>query len=358
MATIIFNGEGFTVTAEFNSYLWDIPINEVWEKPIEDLVTFTDFTIYADEGHLIERAYASYSAWGEDIEDEFIINEGGKVATRRINLNSDYEYVVTVETIGSGGSDYEGGFNNLYLTDYKTLNSIAMEDLIRSWGQNNSIRIDLRDYIINVLEIPFNIPDDLIGDNENIQLGNWQLNTHAPSIKNNLFVLEMGSIEIPSKYGNSYDYMNTDIKLFLPYIKEIDLEVEYVIGYTISIQYLIDLYSGVATVNVYSSKTNKIIYSENRKLGRNIPFVSRGHNVVNSLSDENGINNGVSNAYIEVIRNVPSNLNKFSNRVTIENVLLHETGFISVNEIELKTSATLQEKNTINQLLRNGVVIK
>lgn len=356
-----FEGEGVTVElleTNFGS-TFQVPLNEDYELPNGTY----DITIIAQEGYTIESVSYIDPDWQSEMF--FTITEDGKKATKTGVYVSNWTNIVfTIVTTGSnggnGGDDETSfkGFTNVYLVDETILKSIADEGLIRTWGEPASvIRVDLRDYIINVLELPFSIPDDVIGDEAPIKLGEYELETVAKEIKQNLLFLDLGNITVPAKYGNSFDFMDTTVKLYLPFIDTITLEPEYVINQEMNIKYIIDLFSGNCTVNILSSKTDRIIYSDNHRLGRNIPFYSK-NNVVNNLSDMNGIYNEVLTPYVEVVRNRVSSLNTFNNRVDVEGILLNEKGFIIVNEIDLKTNASYEEKIRIKQLLSDGVIIK
>lgn len=371
MAYVRFNGEGVTVELlKINTKTMHyVPLNENYDVPNGDY----DITIIADNGVTIESVSYIDPDWQSEVF--FTITEDRKKATKtNFNVNKWTDTIFTIVTTGSsnGGEDEDKdedkdedeepslqGFTNVYLVDRTILKSIASEDLIRTWGEPTSkIRVDLRDYIINVMEFPFSIPSDLIGNDLPIKLGEYELKTTAKEIKQDLLFLDLGTINVPFKYNNSFDFMDTTAKLYLPFIDEISLDVEYVINQEIRIQYIIDLFTGDTTVNIESSKTGKNIYSKNHKLGRNIPFNAKNNIVVNRLSDMNGLYNEIFIPYIEVTRNKVNNLNEFNNMVVVENVLLHEKGFITVNEIELKTNASSNEKNTIIQLLKDGVYIK
>lgn len=102
----------------------------------------------------------------------------------------------------------------------------------------------------------------------------------------------------------------------------------------------------------------KIFMSQQTKIGRNIPFVRKDGNSVVTFSNQNGLNNGVYSPFIEVIRNKPYNVgNKFTTPVPVETTLSELTGFIRVDDIDLKSTATLEEQASIKSILRNGVVI-
>lgn len=245
------------------------------------------------------------------------------------------------------------GFNHLYLVDKNTLKSLAGERFIT--GSNSTM--DLGTFIINVLELPFKLDDSLKGVESNIVLGHTLANTKAVELINDELLIDFGTIRVPNKYNNSYDYMNTEIRLHVPFSNVINLDVNYVVGYDINVKYIVDLYAGEGTINISSSKINKVIHSENVKIGRNIPFI-RHNDVVNSISSKNGVNNEILSPYIEVIRNIPYYDDVFANEVVTYGQLNNVKGYVTVNNIILNSSATQQEKNEIVNLLRNGVYIK
>lgn len=250
------------------------------------------------------------------------------------------------------------GFNYIYSVDRTILKSLANERFEKiTSGDNVTIEIiDLGQYIIDVLEIPFKIPDEMLDIEQSIVLGHKILNTKAIEIINDELIINIGDIEVPSIYNNTYDYINTDINLYLPYANSISLTSDFVIGETISVKYIIDLYSGNTTINVLSTK-NEIIVSKNTQIGKEIPFLNGTSNAI-MFNNKNvySLNNGIKQAFIEVSRNIPIN-NIYSNMIPECVQLKKLTGFITVNEIDLKIKGTLEEKQNIEILLKNGVYI-
>lgn len=250
------------------------------------------------------------------------------------------------------------GFNYIYLVDRTILKSLASERFEKiTSGDNVAIEnIDLGQYIIDVLEIPFNIPDEMLDIEQSIVLGHKILNTKAIEIINDELIINIGDIEVPSIYNNTYDYINTDINLYLPYATSMSLTSDFVIGETISVNYIIDLYSGNTTINVSSTK-NEIVLSKNTQLGKEIPFLNgKSNDIMFNNKNAYSLNNGIKQAFIEVSRNIPIN-NRYSNMITECVQLKKLTGFITVNEIDLKINGTLEEKQNIEILLKNGVYI-
>lgn len=266
----------------------------------------------------------------------------------------DYMTLRVETTLDQSEDEDISGFNNLYLVNREELREISRERFIEG-GLESSY--DLGDFIINILELPFIVDDDVKGGVDKIQLGSSLLDVEAITILKDELEINIGEIEVPLKYENSFDFMNTTVKLHLPFVEVISLENEFVIGYSISIGYLIDLYSGNSTLNIYSSKTETIIHSQKFTIGRGIPFVTSKNVIRGSLTNSEGLNNKLNNSFVEVIRNVPRDILNFDDDVLKEGFLRGVVGFIKVNEIDLKVSSTLSEKRQIINILKNGVVI-
>lgn len=313
-----------------------------------------NITLNVNEGFKIE--YAFVQDYNDRVIEFTILDDGLTATASNVNLTGVLSggYTISITTREYTHS-FVSGFNNLYLVDRNILKLVSKERFTSTNG------VDLGQYIINVLELPFPILDELKGNETQIRLGNTLLQTKAVEILNDEMVLNLGSITIPSKYNNSYDFLNTNVYLHLPFSKTIELDVNYTISQTITITYIIDLYSGDTSINITSTKIDgEMINNEIIKIGKNIPFIQKSGEIIgNSLITSNGVNNQVFTPFIEVIRNKPYEMDNFFNEDTsIQTKLKNETGYVRINNIDLKTSATLEEKNRIITQLRNGVVIK
>lgn len=257
-------------------------------------------------------------------------------------LNDVYVAVKKVEKIGE--------FTRLY-------NPVESEltELAKVRFQND---VDMGQYITALFKIPFEIPTNLITEEKrNIVLGTLDTNVTANGLTTYNMVVDVGTIAIPEKYENVYDYIDTECILNLPYFDKVYLSNEFVIGQTVRIEYIIDLYSGNATCNIYSSFTGGIVESTNGVICCNIPFVQKTNNsVVGLISNIN--KNIIDTAYIEVIRNKPYNVETVFGAETIDfGVIGDYTGYIEVSDVVLNSSATNEEKNEITDLLKEGVTI-
>lgn len=293
----------------------------------------------------------------------------GRLATKMIYPSGTDKTVTTFTFVVSG--TYNGNheinmvatkqveklasFVNLYSVDNDILTRLSQ---VRFMNMGSRDLIDYGKFITNLTQIDFSLPIDLIVEGKNIILGNFDTRVIAPQLKQYWYDMFLGVIEVPQKYHNFYDYINTICRLHVPYLNVIDLPAEYVVGYKIGITFYIDLYSCEFTMNVSSSFNNGIIHSENGRLGVNIPFIQKQTNgVINQLSPI--IRNNIRKPYIEIIRNIPYDVvTDFGKESLAYGKLINFSGYIEVENIILNTSATNEEKNRIITQLKNGVVIR
>lgn len=355
MSIIRFNSNFDNIEIQiFGSWNYNeiIPLNV--DFPIES--DGYSFEGVPDEGYLIANIEGLDS---DGFPVDFLrIEDNEIVGYKNIDGSTDYTIDITLEKNFEPPIREVSGFNKVYLVTNETLSKLSKERFIAGGGGTGEEKYDLGQFIINTLELPFPVPIDLLGDIEKIILGSTRMETETTEILSDSIVLDMGVISVPHKYNNSFDYVDTEIKLHLPYVDSIDIEIEYSIGYDISIQYIIDLYSGENTVNITSSKTGKIIHSKKYKLGRNIPFITSNNRQQGSITDNSGLNNGVDTAFIEVIRSVPSGLNEFNDKILAQSNLKGVTGYVVIQNIILNTIATMSEKNMILNILKSGVFIR
>lgn len=330
--------ENYSVTATIESpYRWEI-------KPIE--------------GYRIDSASMSgYDSSGNMVVEEFIVSDDGQVAylenTNKSRLDNCDTSPYTPPT------PKVTGFNHIFNPTSDELSSFTKERFY-VLGDTGTV-VDLGQFIINIIELPFSLPDEVLGEKEGIILGNRRITTESIKVTTDLLEFDLGEIHVPLKYNNGYDFVNTSTFLHLPFCDTFEISSEYVIGETVGFKYRIDLYSGDLIVNVTTSKINGVVHSENSKVGRNIPFIQSVNDakIIGSQSTNLGTDNNIYKPFIEVIRNVPYEMNNpFVESTTKISQLKNETGYVVVSNIDLETVATLVEIDYIKSILSQGVFIK
>lgn len=118
----------------------------------------------------------------------------------------------------------------------------------------NTIRklfADPGDYVIDFTIVP--VQPTVSSQYYNCKVGNISTGIAMKLVTNQFVSFDCGSLEIPEQYNSFLDYSPyTHIGIFLPYIGLKELDVDAVMGGTISVKYNIDVLTGacVATVSI------------------------------------------------------------------------------------------------------------
>lgn len=276
--------------------------------------------------------------------------------TWNITLDDDYVATVPVSTLS--------GFTNLYKVDNDILYELSKKRITQVKITNGEMIdtgeeqiIDYGDFITALYIIPYELPSTMLGSNTSIILGTLDSNIRAPILKNYKYTAHLGSITVPLKYNNVYDYINTTCTARVPFFGDVVVANEYAIGQTLTFDMVLDMYSGNATLNITSSFTNGIVYSTTKNIAMQVPFIQGQNNtVINSLSSiYKNISDKVS---LEVVRNVPYYADNTFGRDSMECVTLSEKhGYVEVDSCNVVGNATADEKDKIKNLLKNGVYL-
>lgn len=247
-----------------------------------------------------------------------------------------------------------GSFTNIYLTNTSELGELSLQRF--QDVANVDPEYDYGKMIMNIIEVPFKIPIEMYADIMPITLGRHVTTVSSQLLNSYILTVNIGSITVSEEHGNLLDYANTNTYIHLPYAERIELPIEYVMGYTITVRYRVDFYSGESTIIITSSiNGGLIIHTDVVAMSNKIPFIQFDNNkLMNKTSLV--LDNGIRTAFIEVIRNTP--IISGEGVDTVKDGYLREyNGYVEVNHIQLSTMANAGEQNEINNLLRNGVFI-
>lgn len=244
-------------------------------------------------------------------------------------------------------------FNHVYSMQPSELDQLMVE----GFGVSTNLGIiDLRTYMLNLLSFPFSIPPEFIGEREKIVLGEHTRKTETTALKGDIIQYSLGSIEVPLKYKNAYDFYSAETTLILPYTENVSLPPEYVIGATISVEYVVEVYKGTVNINVTSSKTGKPIYNGTTSIGRQIPFISYWK-ILGDESIYTSVYNNQTKAIIEVKRKQPLQL-EYGTDVSEYGTIGDYTGYIEVTEVGLIGSTMGgYEQEQLLSILNKGVIL-
>lgn len=310
--------------------------------------------------------------------DQFVISESGKTSfgvlspmggatywdmgeSERQAVNSSFTGRPNMKftaTVIPAPTDSAKGINNVFRLDDDTAKNFIRSEYKTYDGEKTT---DHKKQVIGMLELPFVVSEDFIVESQRpINLGNHATGLNGDLLESDLYRINLGSINIEDETGDALSRINTVCIIHLPYTESLTINSEYVIGETISIEYAINLYDGLTVANISSSKIDGVILSQNIDLnvaypfarGDNIPAMNDPHNIVMSVF------NGVNTPYIEVMRNTAILTDGFFTVPVIDETTINNcSGFIRVENVDLKTTATTQEKERIISQLNRGVIL-
>lgn len=335
------------ITGTFENATCNYTNGEIIDNTKNVVITATSGYEFKNTYHYEDNGY-SYDLTKSLDKTTLTIDTTKITGLSDITLNDNYVATLPVETIG--------GFCNLYKV---TENELSQLSKVRFQKDSTSDTVvDYGSSITQLYILPLNLPSDIIGDKSHIILGSFDSQVESTLLNNYTVDYDMGSIEVPAKYNNAYDFINTTCTLRVPFFNAVALDPENVVGHTISIKFTLDLYSGNVTMNVISDFTGGIIYSATANIVTQIPFIQKQNNsVVNQLS--NVFKYVISTPVIEVVRNIPYQAdNSTFGRETVQVAKLNTVhGYCEIDNVNLVTLATNDEKDEIIDLLKEGVFI-
>ena len=296
--------------------------------------------------------------------DASYFNEEKTVFTVNLNEKASYDTIsVSITAIAKqkylGNDPIEGrttAFANIYYADDSVLASVVSD----RWLQTGSDYIDFGEYIYQVYKYPIKIDTSEFVSNETIPV---KLGRHTGTTKSRYFLrsrikFDLGKIAVPEEYKNVYDYRDVTCLLHLPYANPIEIDYTYVIGSGIQLFYLLDLYNGTTTLEVYSDKIEGgLVLRQDIDISYQIPFMKLAYNDVKGKIGRY-LSNKVTTPYVEVIRPIPYDSETQQGKEGKEVGKLKDfNGYVEVRDVKLEGHITEQEREKIVNLLTNGVYI-
>ena len=247
-------------------------------------------------------------------------------------------------------------FNKIYFPTIGEINSLSKERIVTV---DTHQYFDYGQYITGLYMLPFSIENDYKGDKDNIMLGNTSTETQATSALTWLYTKELGELDITKKYNNCFDFINTNIKILLPFYGIYEPDIYYIIGQKIRIDFELNLYNGKAKYYLYSSLTGELFDTLIFNIGNSIPIVyNNNFNINSNYTDNNKYN---SNKIIILIeRNTPYNNQEnvyFGKEIYNYTQLKNMHSYTKVKDVKLEVKCTSDEEEKIKNLLEKGVII-
>ena len=253
------------------------------------------------------------------------------------------------------------GSNSVYVVADVDLPKITAARFVQPVGGEDTSGVDYGRFILGLIKLPFAVDASNIVGTEQVLLGPLETGVFAGLMNVDRLTYSLGSIAVPGSEGNVLDFADTEAVLHLPYTNPVKLDIDYVIGQTVTVDLLINLYDGTADYNITSSKLGGVVITNKVRLDIGIPFASPdtapGSSSLTNI--DFGVDNGVKTAYIEILRKgqvLPYGF--FTSPVVVESTIGSQTGYVVVEDVNLKVPrATASEIAEIERLLGGGVIL-
>lgn len=282
---------------------------------------------------------------------DFTLNEDRTKGTATISLDeaTHATATVTIEATGTVNATHLSAFSNLYKMTNVTLNALAKE---RFYTDNSGAVHDYGIYVYNLVLYPFDLPTNIVGDDNRIQMGGLEAKTVAPFITNNQCTINLGTIKVPNVHNDFSDYSG-DATLKAPFIDDVVLDINRIMGKDVSVVYEVNLFNRGTTVNVMVD--GETITSTQANIGDELPFIQKqNESVVGTITSQ--LMNAIFTAYIVIQRPTPV-IDPMGYETLEKGKLSDYTGYVECSNIMLNTMATVSEQEEIQNLLQQGVVI-
>lgn len=360
-------------------------------------------TYYAYDDSLNDSFWKRSQTLDPKLPFEFEISKEGGGDGEYDDNSSDTIGLPTLDFLNANSISNTKFFSCYKMTPYQL--SVLSEHLWTGWRNiaeaiGNSILKPL-DFIISLNMLPVNVDSTT----KVIKMGWFDLN-HAVQggLINQQYVrVDCGSLTVKKKWGGAIDYQ-TDVSLFLPFIGEVTLNANEVMGATLTVVYTVDVMSGncIASVQVVKDGLNAILYQYNGNVASNYSITSLDYSNVmagalqlavavgtgagrgvgaftaavsstsnllsgadvrraGNLSATSGFM-GIKKPYLILsrpIQSLPENYNSFHGYVSNVTMKLKDCkGYTQIDSIHIDNVPCMEEEKTrLLQILKDGIII-
>ena len=328
----------------------------------DDILWVGNVTDYYNDGTTTPIEYEGdtyYCGMVIDLQSVFNLTYSQAIALYP-NVQENIQFVGKVFDLMGGTPNAEFPMCYVYNPTYAQLEQVAKARYnTPSSGTQQGTTIDLSKYIIKVYKtyVDFEVdknPSDVI-------LGSIDSNVLSDVILKHP-VIDCGTVTLTEEQENVLDYSPfAKLEIYLPFIGTKELDIDVIRGKEIQLIYKVNVMSGKCLAVL---QYNDIpLYQFDGTIGEDIPFATNTESVdfgtIRAGSD-NPLSMGTNYAYYILTTNKGYAPDKdIDGLAQYESGVIGDyTGYVRINNVELETSATDDEKKKIENLLKVGVIIE
>lgn len=213
--------------------------------------------------------------------------------------------------------------------------------------------VDVGQYISGLIRIYVNIPEY---DRERIILGGYDMAVDSAVVLRDIVQTDCGEITIEPYFNNVMDYENTTVKIYLPFRGFETLETAVVMGETLKLIYRTNVINGDTLILIYGNN-ERLLYTFECNCSFEVPYIINGQNQINGkLNIDSSYLYGFT-PFIEISRDTAFNT---AANIAVTDLLTRVgdlTGYNEITVTNLNIIATETERNEIERLLKEGVIL-
>lgn len=274
-------------------------------------------------------------------------------------ITGDIVVTVTATPVRPPVVNEDFGFCNVYNPTLTELAEVSKKRFYRGSGQETSY-VDLSQFIYRVYKTYLEIP--VADERESVKLANYDTAVVTDVVAETPIDIDCGTVTLNEVFENVIDYSPfTTLDIYLPFIGIQRLDIDVVRNKAIHLVYTFDVLSAKCLAKLYYN--DEILYQFAGSIADDIPFVATNTGDYNSnviqTATESALTLGKNYPYYIITQNVGIKPDEDIDGVAqYESVQLSTlTGLVQVNNINLATTATEEEKTEIEMLLKQGVFI-
>lgn len=274
-------------------------------------------------------------------------------------ITGDVVVTVTATSIRPPVVNEDFGFCNVYNPTLAELAEVSKKRFYQGTGQTTSY-VDMSQFIYRVYKTYVEIP--VADDRESVKLANYDTAVLSDVVAETPIDIDCGTVTLNEVFENVIDYSPfTTLDIYLPFIGIQRLDIDVVRNKAIHLIYTFDVLSAKCLAKLYYN--DEILYQFAGSIADDIPYVATNTGDYNSnviqTTTESALTLGKNYPYYIITQNVGIKPDEDIDGVAqYESVQLSTlTGLVQVNNINLATTATEEEKTEIEMLLKQGVFI-
>lgn len=121
-----------------------------------------------------------------------------------------------------------------------------------------------------------------IGGRANIKVGYIDSGVNSNYVNAQYTTIDCGKVDLPEYYGNTLDYLETKVNIYLPFIGIVPLNIDDIMRSTLSVKYHVDVLTGACLAEIYIQRDGleNALYTFNSNCSVQYPLSSGSYGSV------------------------------------------------------------------------------